>query len=247
MSSNKRIARRWSELAEEYSKLGESRYDLVFPVVRDILQSAGAETVLDFGCGDGRLLREALDSGAIRQAVNYDFAESMYTLAKQAMKTRPRLRVVRSIEEVQPGSMQAVTSVAVWMCQPTEDACDRMLKEIHAVLRPCGHLVAAVTHPCFRWETFTTFKTDFDRQDYHRSGTSFRVTLRDKDAQLVVTDTHWNLEDITQQLHRNGFVVLRLHEIPDRPAEGPCPWLIVHAQKVSGEASHAAYGVARRR
>lgn len=233
-SSSSRVAKHWSELAEEYSHLAESRYDLVFPVVRDILRNAGAETVLDFGCGDGRLLREALDSGELRQGVNYDFAEGMYQLTKAATEGRPTLRVVRSLAEVESGSMDAVTNVAVWMCQPTEDACDTMLREIFAVLRPCGHLLAAVTHPCFRWEAFSTFKTDFDPRNYNRSGTSFRVTLHDKDGELVVTDTHWNLEDMTRQLHRNGFIVLRLYEIADIPEKGPCPWLIIHAQKLSG-------------
>ena len=233
-SSSSRVATDWSDLARRYSELAESRYALVFPVVRAILRDAGAKTVLDFGCGDGRLLREALDSGELKQAVNYDVAEGMYQLASAATIGRPRLRAVRSLANVEPGSMDAVTNVAVWMCQPTEDACDAMLQEIFALLRPGGHLLAAVTHPCFRWEEFSTFKTDFHRRDYNRSGTSFRVTLHDNACEVAVTDTHWNLQDMTRQLHRSGFLVIHLHEIPDIPDTGPCPWLIIHAQRGGG-------------
>lgn len=78
-----------------------------------------------------------------------------------------------------------------------------------------------------RWEKFSTFETDFHPKDYRRSGTPFRVTLHDKDRELAITDTHWSLEDMSRQLQESGFAILRLHEVPDGPEEGPCLWLII--------------------
>lgn len=229
-SCNSRTDDSWSHLADRYSELREARHVLVFPLVREIMRSTGVRDVLDFGCGDGRLLQEALEAGEMGSGVNYDPSEGMYRIACARAGGDARLRVVRDLAEVEPGKQEMVTSVAVWMCQSTEEACMKMLSEVRDLLRPEGHFLAAVTHPCFRWEEFSTFKTDFPITKYRESGTPFQVTLRDGEQELKITDTHWSLEDISRQLEESGFVIRRLHEVADRPEKGACPWLVVHAQ-----------------
>ncbi len=232
MCSNNSTDTEWSKIALEYSNLEEARRNLVFPLVREIIQSVGTKTVLDFGCGDGHLLRDAIDAGEIHNGINYDPAIGMYQLAKKEAGYRSSLKVINSLDSIEPSSIELVTSIAVWMCQKTEKSCYKMLGEIFDLLAPGGQLLAAVTHPCFRWEKFSTYETNFNKDHYLNSGTKFKVKIHDKNQEMTVIDTHWNLMDMSKQLLNSGFVVLCLYELPDITNFGPCPWLLIHAKKI---------------
>jgi len=110
------------------------------------------------------------------------------------------------------------------------------LSEIAKLLRSDGHLVASVTHPCFRTSKFSNYFTDFNNRDYFNDGTLFNVTIYDGKRELHIVDTHWSLTAMSAQLNESGFVIETLYELP-RSANGSSErnaslWLVIVARKL---------------
>ena len=62
------------------------------------------------------------------------------------------------------------------MTLPSYEACLRYLAEQHR-LRCEGRAFIVVTHPCFREESYSSFKTQFNNEDYLQNGASFGVEV----------------------------------------------------------------------
>ena len=129
-----------------------------------------------------------------------------------------------------------VTFNAVWMCLASREARLDALSEIARLLRSNGHLVASVTHPCFRTCKFSNYFTDFNNRDYFNDGTLFNVTIYDGKRELHIVDTHWSLTAMSSQLNESGFVIENLYELP-RSTNGSSErnaslWLVIIARKL---------------
>jgi SAM-dependent methyltransferase len=214
-------------MASRYSAVDDARRQLVFPVVRQLVQDARA--LLDYGGGDGLF---TVDCAVlpIQSLTVFDPAPQMLALARAHCEGIDKVRVCASTDVLNPGSFDAIAMNAVWMCLPTERACVGVLQDIGRLLEPSGVLVASVTHPCFRDVRFSTFHAEFDRANYLRDGTPFSVSIFDGARTVEVTDTHWSLGAMTNQLHHAGFVVDQLIEVADA-ASAPPSWLIVKARR----------------
>ncbi|HZI49614.1 MAG TPA: hypothetical protein VFD75_17585, partial [Pyrinomonadaceae bacterium] len=111
-------------------------------------------------------------------------------------------------------SIDVVSSIAVWMTLPSYKACLRYLAEQHR-LRCEGRAFIVVTHPCFREESYSSFKTQFKNEDYLQNGASFGVEIFDRDKAIQFVDYHWNLSTMLKQSREVGFRMLALAELPD--------------------------------
>ena len=107
--------------------------------VLDRLQLEGDETVLDAGCGSGRvteLLLERLPRGRV---IAVDAAPSMVKQARAALGDRAEV-IQSDLAELELGErVDAVFSNAVFHWVPDHDA---LFSRMHAALRPGGRLVA---------------------------------------------------------------------------------------------------------
>jgi hypothetical protein len=106
------------------------------------------------------------------------------------------------------------------MTLPSYEACLRYLAEQHR-LRCEGRAFIVVTHPCFREESYSSFKTQFNNEDYLQSGASFGVEVFDRDKAIQFVDYHWNLSTMLKQSREVGFRMLALAELPDAPGDNP--------------------------
>jgi SAM-dependent methyltransferase len=138
--------------------------------------------------------------------------------------------VVTSTEGLASSSFDVVTLNAVWMCLSSEEECLRVLKEIHRLLKAGGHLIASVTHPCFRDRSFSTYRTDFDMRNYLKDGSPFQVRMEDGTNGVEINDTHWSLGAMSRQLKQSGFVDTGFLELGDgQDLAAGSPWLIITA------------------
>ena len=111
-------------------------------LVLDRLPLAGDETVVDAGCGSGRvteLLLERLPRGRV---LAIDGSASMIEAARDRLGDRPDVEfLVADLLELDLGGRQvdAVLSTATfhWILDH-----DRLFRRLHAVLRPGGRLIA---------------------------------------------------------------------------------------------------------
>ena len=113
-----------------------------------------------------------------------------------------------------------MSSIAVWMTLPSYEACLRYLAEQHR-LRCEGRPFIVVTHPCFREESYSSFKTQFNNEDYLQNGSSFGVEVFDRDKAIQFVDYHWNLSTMLKQSREVGFRMLALAVLPDAPGDNP--------------------------
>ncbi len=131
-----RAARDWD--AATYDRVSTPQVEWAREVL-DRLRLRGDETVLDAGCGSGRvtqLLVERLPDG---RAIGVDAAPSMIEKAREALGPDVELHVMELTELELDAQVDAVFSNAVFHWIRDHDT---LFRRIYDVLRPGGRLVA---------------------------------------------------------------------------------------------------------
>jgi len=108
-------------------------------VTLDRLELTGDETVLDAGCGSGRVTRLLLDRLPRGHVLAVDAAPSMVTEAAAALGDRATVRQSDLVTLEVDEPVDAVFSNAVFHWVPDHPA---LFARLHAALRPGGQLVA---------------------------------------------------------------------------------------------------------
>jgi hypothetical protein len=83
------------------------------------------------------------------------------------------VRFCRDAKSLESDSIDVLSSIAVWMTLSSHQTCLQYLAEQHRLLRRDGRAFIIVTHPCFREESYLSFKTLFKNEDYLQDGLSF--------------------------------------------------------------------------
>lgn len=124
--------------AATYDRVSDPHVEWAAKVL-DRLGLEGGETVLDAGCGSGRvtaLLLERLPRGRV---IAVDAAPSMVVKAREALGHRADVHQAQLTELTLETEVDAVFSNAVFHWVPDHDA---LFARLHAALRPGGRLVA---------------------------------------------------------------------------------------------------------
>jgi trans-aconitate 2-methyltransferase len=108
-------------------------------VVLDRLPLRGDETVLDAGCGTGRVTQLLLERLPRGRVVAVDASASMVEAAREALGDRATVFQADLAELALDEPVDAVFSNAVFHWVPDHD---RLFERMHAALRPGGRLIA---------------------------------------------------------------------------------------------------------
>jgi hypothetical protein len=129
--------------------------------------------------------------------------------------------------------MDVVASIAIWMTLPRHQDCVEYLSEQRRLLRQGGTAFVVVTHPCFREEVFSSFKTQFSNDCYLETGTPFFVEVFDREKRVDFVDYHWNLSAMLDQSKEAGLSLAGLTELHDATGGNPrgAPWLCFEFRK----------------
>jgi trans-aconitate 2-methyltransferase len=131
-----RSARDWD--ADTYHRVSDFQLELGTDVLAR-LSLRGDETVLDAGCGTGRvtrLLAERLPKGRV---IAVDASADMVEKARQSLPENCEVRQVDLLELAVDMPVDAILSTAVFHWVPDHD---RLFARLHDALRPGGRLVA---------------------------------------------------------------------------------------------------------
>jgi len=130
-------ARDWD--AATYDRVSATQVEWAGPLL-DRLAPRGDETVLDAGCGSGRVTRMLLDRLPHGRVVAVDSAPSMVELARDALPAERATVIQADLAELELGEpVAAVFSNAVFHWIPDHP---RLFARLHAALSPGGRLVA---------------------------------------------------------------------------------------------------------
>ena len=124
--------------AATYDRVSDPQVEWAATVL-DRLPLEGSETVLDAGCGSGRVTAMLLERLPHGRVIAVDAAPSMVARARQALGDRADVREVGLTDLELDAEVDAVFSNAVFHWVADHDA---LFERLHAALRPGGPLVA---------------------------------------------------------------------------------------------------------
>jgi trans-aconitate 2-methyltransferase len=130
------IPRDWD--AATYDRVSDPQVAMAGPVL-ERLALAGDETVLDAGCGSGRVTRLLLDRLPLGRVIAVDAAPSMVAEARAALGERATVFQSDLQQLTVPEPVDAVFSNAVFHWVSDHDL---LFERLCAALRPGGRLVA---------------------------------------------------------------------------------------------------------
>jgi trans-aconitate 2-methyltransferase len=129
-------AREWD--AETYDEVSDPQFDWGMEVL-ERLQLRGDETVVDAGCGSGRVTEQLLERLPNGRVLAVDGSEAMVGKAKERLGDRADYLVCDLVELELPEPVDLVFSTATfhWIGDH-----DRLFGQLRGVLEPGGRLVA---------------------------------------------------------------------------------------------------------
>jgi trans-aconitate 2-methyltransferase len=126
--------REWD--AEVYDRVSDPQFSWAQEVIERLDPQPG-ETILDAGCGSGRVTEELANRAG--RVIGVDASADMIEKARERLGPDADLRVVDLTELELEAPVDAVFSSAVFHWIPDHD---RLFAALHASLRPGGRLVA---------------------------------------------------------------------------------------------------------
>lgn len=219
---------------KKYSQYDDSELSGLHPELLKMLGNIRGKHVVDYGCGEGKLLEELLARGAIVHG--YDISSTMIEEARERIGGRGELKAIKSGKmPLDGGSVDCVVSNLVLMMCPNMQIVENIFKEAHRVLKTEGRWIYCVTHPAFSEHDFTTYRNIFlGGMDYFREGQPYQFVLKKKDGREITAesfiDHHYSLSAYLNLLPKTGF---RLEEFREVPVEGNKfpPYIIIKGRK----------------
>ncbi|MEE8442851.1 MAG: class I SAM-dependent methyltransferase, partial [Dehalococcoidia bacterium] len=216
----------WEQLADWFDGRQGDEGDfwhrtLINPTVLRVLGSLGGQRVLDLACGNGALARQLARRGAMVTGVDVSAALIAKAEEREKSTNLEIVYYVASADHLTPlgdGSFDTVVcNMALMDIVNAEDA----IREAHRILRPGGHFVASITHPCFElgsasawvveklgrtttvWRKVTRYRENFEDFSEWNVGPG-----------LTLTTPHYHrpLSWYFRAFHAAGFVVTALEE-----------------------------------
>ena len=142
----------WEKQAEAYARhAADSAYNALYdrPAMLELIGRVAGLEVLDAGCGPGLYAEELVRRGA--RVTGVDASPEMVELARARVGAHATFRV-HDLAEPLAWAADGSFDLAV-MALVIHHVDDRvaLLREVHRVLRPGGHLVVSTHHPMADW------------------------------------------------------------------------------------------------
>ena len=148
----------WISNPEQYCRIeAESRKELLYPKLLEIVTGCSGTRVLDYGCGDGsfaKLLSDKYEIGL------FDISEKVLLLAQETLKDR-KFTTYYDDHEIPSNYFDCVIFGLVLMTIENLEKIRQIFSTLSRVKKRQGCLIVAVTHPCFRQYRFSTFHTEY--------------------------------------------------------------------------------------
>ncbi|MDP3849040.1 MAG: class I SAM-dependent methyltransferase [Luteolibacter sp.] len=174
--------RGWDPVAAWYDKLvGESGSDyhrnVIVPAALRMLAPQTGESIIDFCCGQGVLVRPLLDAG-IGRFTGIDASPRLIDAAKARHGGEPRVSLVIA-DVCQPGNWADASHDSAVCLMAVHDVPDvkAMFTNLSRALKPGGRAVLIFMHPCFRIPRQTHWGWDADQKIQYRRIDSYGTPL----------------------------------------------------------------------
>jgi SAM-dependent methyltransferase len=158
-------AERWRDVAASYANNIDGAYHAHrLSVIRALLPPLSGKSVLDFGCGEGVLMAEALSPGGAAEVFGLDIDETMVALARRRVpEARTMQGGVSHLADFGPVDCLIAANVLAYMTDAEEE---QFYRSAARIMRPRAHLVVTHSNTLFDLSTFNAFTVDFCRREF---------------------------------------------------------------------------------
>lgn len=187
----------------------------VYPFLLQRIEALSPDSILDYGCGDGRLWARSKPKKNLKLTLYDPCLDVLKEKIEQNLEGRefemknhpPRIGLFDLV----------VCSLVLMSIQETEEL-EQIVATISTLTKKGGVGLFAITHPCFLDRTNSDFITDFEKQpdsfSYLNSPLNYSVTLKNKKKQqIVLNDVLRTLSYYVSCLSKNSLMVTALHEL----------------------------------
>ena len=210
----------WTKYPERFAEVTrDNRHYILHPFLAKIALSAGADSILDHGCGDGAFNYHLPHSTEIGL---YDINESILQIAQSNLSDYPKKRIFKSPNEIPKGQYDCVISSNVLMTIDNDEEYEKVLNELTISKKEEGLVLIGITHPCFRQSRFSTFETSYCKGqpfDYFSQGDEFKVFMKlggnSGENEIAFSDFHYSLSCTIKKLLKSGLEIIDLFELND--------------------------------
>jgi SAM-dependent methyltransferase len=230
--SEREIAQEWTRIASFRAQQIQSRSDLSFhyvllPSILDLSSCSDFSSVIDIGCGGG-FVTEKLAERAL-SVVALDLSSENLAIAQQRLGHLKNVTLFNgSVEHYTQTQEPNAFSLAVTnMVLMTAVRLDKFIRSVAHLLKPGGHFVFTITHPCF-WPQYWNYA----HEDWFRYTEEiiieapFRISTQDTEGPIT-THVHRPLSLYINSLRAHGLTIDQLVEpMPPQDVEQkyPAPW-----------------------
>lgn len=214
---------------DAYSKDAVSDWLIGYPKALEILGRVEGKSILDYGCGTGKVSQKLRDQGA--RVIGVDVSLPMLDIAKKDDAEGIDYRHIESgnIDFIKDVSVDDAFAAFVFCNVGACTDAVSIMKNIFRVLKPGGRLIILNAN----WEDcngreFISYR--FDRIENLTSGQKVGLVLKSS-APLRVENYFWSAEDYCAMLKEAGFHAAACHR----------PLAIGDAAKWQGEEKHPLF------
>jgi hypothetical protein len=210
----------WAHNSKRYFELeAESRVFFLHPWLRDYITNLNPRTILDYGAGDGSLFYTWNIS--LERLFLYDINKEILSIARdRLLETKKNIEIISAKKLIPKNYFDTIICSLVLMTIDNERELTNICETMYACAKNNARLIIAITHPCFRQYTFSTFKTNLSEInfDYFMEGMPFEVTLSSyaKHDSVSFTDYHWSISKTVNLFLNAGFSLKKTFELPDK-------------------------------
>lgn len=203
-----------SKIVKQYSSYPIIHRVVGKPQFLKFIGDVSQKHILDFGCGSGHITFELERRGA--HCIGVDPSSLFIAQAKKNYLNLDFRKIERSkLNGLGSNQFDKVVLSMVLPAIGNKQEFKTLFREIGRVLKTNGELVLSTTHPLM----LQNLKDSFRRvirpatMNYFSTGAKFqtKVMLQDKTF-ITFTDSQWTLEDISNELIANNFVIVAIKE-----------------------------------
>ncbi len=202
---------------ESFTKNENSNLQTIESEMLKMLGNIKNKELIDYGCGDGKFLRELHDLGA--NVKGYDISEPMIEIARKHLSKNIEVKAIKSGEiPLKNSSIDLVISKLVLMMCSSLEEIFKIFIEISRVLRNKGTFIFCITHPAFIDKDFSTHRNILSKErNYSNEGESYNFVLKNNEGTEIkdesFVDYFYKLSSYLNLLSSTGFNFKEIKEI----------------------------------
>ena len=212
----------WDFHANTYVELPDvSNIEVNYQAIFSHIEDCSGKTILDYGCGEGRLSNSLEKMGA--KVVGVDISLPIIELAK---KKSGQLRTKVSffhmnennLDFINSGFFDIAISNLVFMMYENKQHIIESMKVINRVLKRNGRFIFVITHPCFIERGGHDYRNVFPEEGfiYTKESYPYKFILQDSNGNEIDNnyhDYHYMLSTYLKIMIQAGFSLSDIDEL----------------------------------